>query len=232
MVNILGEWPEVARAVRTPVGPLYTRNPTRVISQIFVNLSLQNLDSALSQLNVPLSVSEVHGLCCGLLCAQTSTAAKTHWFTELLDAASLAAADIAPMASQLKTMDDWFGQTLSSLNDTDLEFMPALPDDETPVGVRVRALGDFCAGFTYGIGLAIAQQGNRTLPDDSREIIEDFQAIDAADPVGEADDEGESPTLEVQENVYVELLEFVRVGVLLVLEECRPTTKAAQGSLS
>ena len=211
---------------------MYTRIPTRVISQIFVNLSQQNLDSALSQLNVPLSVSEVHGLCCGLLCAQTSAAAKTRWFTELLDAASLSAADVAQKAPQLKTMDDWFGQTLASLNDTDLEFMPAVPEDEAPVGMRVRSLGDFCAGFTYGIGLAVAQQGNRTLPDDTREIIEDFQAIDAADPVDQADDEGQSPTLEVQENVYVELLEFVRVGVLLVLEECRPTTPAAQGALS
>lgn len=232
MGNILGDRPVTTYAVRARVGPLYTRNPTRVISRRFVNLSLQNLDSALSQLNVPLSVSEVHGLCCGLLCAQSSTAAKTRWFTELLDAASLTAADVGHKASQLKTLDDWFGQTLAALNDTDLEFMPALPDDEAPVVVRVRALGDFCAGFTYGIGLAVAQQGNRALPDDSREIIEDFQAIDAADPVDQADEDGQSPTLEVQENVYVEILEFVRVGVLLVLEECRPTIPAVQGSLS
>ena len=193
--------------------------------------SYQSIASSLSQLDVPLSASETHGLCCGLLCAQTSAAAKTRWFTEVLDAAGLTPAAVASRAAQIKSLDSWFGDTLAALNDTDLEFAPCLPDEDLPVAERVRALGDFCAGFTYGIGLTMAQRGNRALPEDTREIIEDFQAIDAADPVNQDDDE-EKLSLEAQENLYVELLEYVRVGVLLVLEELRPVTPAKQGTLS
>ncbi|MFK7857560.1 MAG: UPF0149 family protein [Granulosicoccus sp.] len=198
----------------------------------FLNHSHQNIASSLALLNVPLPTSEVHGLCCGLLCAQPSSAAKTRWFTEVLDSASLSPAEVAGNATPLKLLDEWFGQTLSSMNDADLEFTPTLPEDDVPVPERLRALGDFCAGFTYGIGLTMAQRGNRPLPEDTREIIEDFQAIDAADPADQADDDGETPSIDHQEGMYVELLEYVRVGVLLVLEELRPISPARQEKLS
>jgi len=194
----------------------------------FLNHSHQNIGSSLSMLNIPLPVSEVHGLCCGLLCAQPSGAAKTRWFTELLDSASLSPAEVAGNAAPLKLLDDWFSHTLSSMNDADLDFTPMLPEDDVPVPERLRALGDFCAGFTYGIGLTVAQRGNRPLPKDTREIVEDFQAIDGADSSGQAGDDGEKPGIDEQEGIYVELLEYVRVGVLLVLEELRPISPTRQ----
>ena len=197
-----------------------------------MNLTYLSISGCLFQLNVPLPTSEVHGLCCGLLCAQPSAAAKTRWFTEVLDAAGLSSSDVAGKAAQLKSLDDWFGQTLASMNDAGLEFMPILPEDDDPVAERMRALGDFCAGFTYGIGLSHAQRGNKLLPDDTREIIEDFQAIDAADPLDQDDEHGEVLNSDNQEGVYVELLEYVRVGVLLVLEELRPTSPSKQRTLS
>ena len=75
-------------------------------------------------------------------------------------------------------------------------------------------------------------RGNKSLPADTREIIEDFQAIDAADPVDTIDENGDILDIDKQEDAYVELLEYVRVGVLLVLEELRPITPGNQGSLS
>lgn len=194
----------------------------------FLNLSYQTVSSSLIQLNVPLPASEVHGLCCGLLSANPSGAAKTRWFTEILDSASLSPAEVAGNAAPLKSLDDWFGQTLSAMNDADLDFSPNLPEDDVPVVERLRALGDFCAGFTYGVGLSMTQRGNRPLPEDTREIIEDFQAIDAIDGADQADEEGEIPSAEQQEAMYIELLEYVRVGVLLVLEELRPVSTTKQ----
>lgn len=191
---------------------------------------------------MPLPVSEVHGLCCGLLCSMSSSAAKTRWFTELLEAASLNASDVGGKAAELKILDEWFGQTLESLNNADLDFAPSVPDDETPVAERIRALSDFCGGYTYGIGIALSQRGEKPLPEDTREIIEDFQAIEAADPLDGSVDEGSQridPSRattgshgktadEQQEGLYFELLEYVRVGVLLVLEEMRPVTPVRQ----
>lgn len=188
--------------------------------------------SSLAQLNVPLPVSEVHGLCCGLICAMPSATAKTRWFTELLDAASMSPDDVASKAAQLKSLDAWFGQSLATMNDTDLEFSPLLPEDAAPVSERIRALSDFCAGFTYGIGLSLAGRSHSALPADSREIIEDFQSIDAADSTADADEHGVIQSIEEQEGVYVELLEYVRVGVLLILEELRPVSPVLQETLS
>ena len=197
-----------------------------------MHLTHLSIEATLSRLNVPLPVSEVHGLCCGLLCALPSAGAKTRWFTEVLDAAGLASSDVAGKAAQLKELDDWFGETVESMNNIDLDFAPAVPSDDTPVSQRMRALGDFCAGFTYGIGLTVTQRGNKSLPDDTQEIIEDFQAIDAADPIDQADEQGEILSADKHEGVYVELLEYVRVGVLLVLEELRPISPSEQRKLS
>ena len=192
----------------------------------------QSLTGSLSQLNVPLPVSEVHGLCCELLCALPVSAAKTRWFTEVLDSAGLTANDVAGKAAQLKVLDEWFAQTLEAMNNADLEFTPVLPDDEIAVVERMRALTDFCSGFTYGVGLGMAHRGNRPLPEDTREIIEDFQAIESADAVDQPDENGQVLSAEKQEGLYQELLEFTRVGVLLVLEELRPVSPTTQEALS
>ncbi|MFT5897369.1 MAG: hypothetical protein ACI8VW_004256 [bacterium] len=224
------------------------------ISLYLVTLSDQSINVALERLDLPLPLPEIHGLCCGLLCSMSSTAAKTRWFTELLDAAALKSDAVASKASELKVLDEWFSETLASLNDVELEFAPAMPDDALPVALRIRALGEFCGGFTYGLGIALSQRGQKPIPADTLEIIEDFQAIESADS-GESDmqqgtqgalqrdfpprskDGSESEdgqvvgvidTGEQQEVMYNELLEYVRVGVLLVLEELRPVTNVTQ----
>ncbi len=198
-----------------------------------MTLSNQSIVAVLERLDVPLPLSEVHGLCCGLLCSLPSAAAKTRWFTEVLDAASLGAESVAARSSELKSLDEWFTQTLNALHDTDMEFMPAVPDEATPVSYRIRALGDYCSGFTYGVGIALSQRGQKPLPENTREIIEDFQAIEAADDEENADlyagaVVSDTDSDEQRESIYSELLEYVRVGVLLVLEELRPVTPVAQ----
>jgi len=184
-----------------------------------------------------------------------SAGAKTRWFTEILDAASLSAESVSHNAAEIKLLDSWFGETLSALNAADLDFSPALPDDDTPVSYRIRLLGEFCAGFTYGVGIALSQRGQKPLPADTREIIEDFQSIDAIELEDAPDNgnesastsapaatvmatsghaisgharSGQAASQEDQEAHYIELLEYVRVGVLLVLEELRPVMPATQ----
>lgn len=195
-----------------------------------MNQSHRNLGSTLSGLDVPLPVSEVHGLCCGLLCSMSSAAAKTRWFTEVLDTASLTADSVSQKAAELKQLDEWFSVTLASINDTDLDFYPCLPEEDSPVKFRLQALSDFCSGFTYGIGLSGAARGNKPLPADTREIIDDFQAIDAIDDLHTSAESGDVTDSDsnTQESMYNELLEYVRVGVLLVLEELRPVTPVKQ----
>lgn len=186
---------------------------------------------SLERLKVPLSRSESHGILCGLLAAGQSSAAKTQWFTELLDAAELQAGDVGAKADDLKVLDNWFGEVLDAMNNPDLEFLPAVPDDSTPIASRVRALGEFCAGFTYGLGLSTANRGNKALPSDTRELIEDFQAIDGAE-ANLAAGNGSADADNEDEDAYIELLEYVKVGVLLIHEEMKPVMPNKQEQLS
>lgn len=193
-------------------------------------VTASDADAALAAVGVPLSLAEAHGLACGLLCSQTSAAAKARWFTELLDAAELAAESLAAHGGSVRCLDAWFEATQEQLDAPDMAFEPALPSDETPLGVRIDALGDYCAGFTYGVGIGTSSRGNRPLPADTQELLTDFQAIDSvergntpvASPSGSADQKADSAS----EADYVELLEYVRVGVLVVLEELKPVERA------
>lgn len=179
------------------------------------NTHFDDLSALLSRLEVPVSASEAHGLLCGLLSAQPSAMAKRVWLTELLDAAALAPGSLSGRVEELKALDTWFSQVLESLNDSDLNFNPLLPEDNTDLRERTRALGDFCAGFCYGIGLGTAGRANARLPEDTAELISDFNEIDstASSNIDDADEE-----------TLIELCEYVRVGVLLISEELQPVT--------
>ena len=184
---------------------------------------------ALESLGVPLSLAEAHGLACGLLCSRTASGAKSRWFAELLDAAGLEPASLAGHAGAVRDVDAWFEATRAALHGTDLEFEPALPDDDEPLARRIDALGDFCAGLTYGVGLGAAARGNRPLPGDVAELLADFQSIDALErgaAAGHDATEG-GPDAEAD---YVELVEYVRVGVLVMLEELRPAAAGPPGA--
>jgi len=188
-----------------------------------VSLQPESISLALERLNVPLSRAEAHGVLCGLLAASQTSVAKTRWFSELLDAAEMQAGDVSAKAADLKILDTWFGEALDALNNADLEFLPAVPDDSAPIRTRVRALGEYCAGFTYGLGLATANRGNKALPTDTRELIEDFQAIDGAE-MESSGKPSDTAADGADEDAYIELLEYVKVGVLLIHEEMKPVT--------
>lgn len=192
---------------------LYTCGSSETPTRAPVTQSFDSMRTLLDRLEIPLGVAEVHGVLCGLMCSESATVAKSRWFAELLDAAGLKPDAVAQQAEPLRELDRWFGNTIDRLNDTDLRFEPLLPDDSASLSSRVGSLGEFCGGFCYGVGIGSARRGNDPLPTDTRELIEDFQAIDGTE--AEALDEGD-------EDALAELIEYVRVGVLLVHEELKP----------
>lgn len=182
-----------------------------------MNTQFDDLSTLLARLEVPISASEAHGLLCGLLSTQPSTKAKGVWLAELLDAAALEPGSLSQRTDDIKALDVWFSQVLESLNDADLTFNPLLPDDSLPVADRLRALGDYCAGFCYGVGLGTAGRTNDKFPEDTAELIKDFNEIDSTTS-NDIDD--------ANEELLTELSEYVRVGVLLISEELRPVVAA------
>ncbi len=186
-----------------------------------MNTQFDDLSALFGRLDVPVPVSEAHGLLCGLLCAQPTAMAKKAWLIELLEAANIDSSAVANRASDIKMLDNWFNAVVDTLHASELTFETVGPADSAPLPLRLRALGDFCAGFTYGVGLGTAGRGNKTLPPDTRELIEDFNAIDsnAGDSVSSA-----KQAQDDEENAFMELQEYVRVGVLLIHEEFKPVS--------
>jgi uncharacterized protein YgfB (UPF0149 family) len=184
-----------------------------------VIISFDAVSDLLHRLGVPVGASEAHGIVVGLLCAQPSTVAKPRWFTEILDAAGVEAGELKSSAADVHALDAFFNQSVESLNDPDLGFVPLLPEDNVALAQQLTALSDFCAGFNYGIGIGTGGRGGQTLPKDTAEILTDFQGIESA----ELDESGEP-----DENSFVELAEYVRVGVLLIHEELQPIGPTGQ----
>ena len=95
-----------------------------------------------------------------------------------------------------------------------MTFAPLLPEDDAPLAVRTEALGQWCGSFLAGLAAGLARRGAGSLedaPEEVREIVADFAAIAQIDP------ESAELSADALEGDLVELEEFVKVGVLLVM---------------
>ncbi|MGH8322977.1 MAG: UPF0149 family protein, partial [Steroidobacteraceae bacterium] len=97
---------------------------------------------------------------------------------------------------------------------SEMEFDLLLPEDAASLDTRTVALAQWCQGFLYGLGGSAIQDASG-LPGEVGEIVRDLSEITRA-----GGDGGQS--VEANESAYVELVEFVRVGVQLVFEELGP----------
>ena len=110
--------------------------------------------------------------------------------------------------------------TQQQLNDTEADFQLLLPDDEETLDARTVALADWCHGFTYGLAMGGLKE-DRELPEDTAEIIRDLTEIARADF-----DSGEAS--EADEEAFMHIHEYVRMGVLLITEELQPVAQSEE----
>jgi uncharacterized protein len=176
-------------------------------------LTHAELASALKTLHLGVGASDLHGSLTGYLCAGGSAGIED-W---------PAALEIEPEARTTPHHDALrrlFRDCRAQLDDPDLGFEPLLPAQDAPVERRAEALVDWCRGFLGGVGLAGSAM--RILSADANEVLADIGRIAASR--FDYDDENEDET------ALSEVLEFVRVGVLLLhAEMMRP--RAARHSV-
>ena len=177
------------------------------------------ITAALEKLDTEVTPSEVHGTLAGLLCAITSAKAELWqhnlWPHMPQDSGDLLAAEALEIFNQLHDI------TRLQLNDPNCEFQLLLPVDDDHIDNRVNALGDWCQAYLVGLALG-GIKDFAPLPDDAREVANDLVEIARA---------GSSYSLEgneEDENAYAELVEYLRVGVLLINEELQPTKSSPQ----
>ena len=105
-------------------------------------------------------------------------------------------------------------------------FRLLLPGDDQPLEQRCAALSEWCDGFLFGLGSQDAVPAD-LLRGEPAEALNALSAIAGLDPAGNGD---ATPDDEAQ---FVELVEFVRVAVLLLAASAPgalPSANAGGGS--
>lgn len=162
------------------------------------------INSVLRRLGVATDASENHGVLCGLLCARGPSAegawldlVRTERTTDVTDEAAW------------EELSRLFRTTLGQLHDEGFTFTLLLPEDNQPLLLRAEAMTEWCQGFLYGLA-AGGVEDTEVLPEEVREITEDIVEISGATAEGDDGEPGEA--------AYAELIEYLRVGVILVFE--------------
>lgn len=164
----------------------------------------------LRRLGSPMSAGEAHGCLCGMLAVNVSTPLES-WLKVTLDEPDEADALLRESRGLMQAVYD---ESRAQLQDPTLGFHLLLPGDPEPLAVRVEAIGEWCEGFLYGLAVAgINAEAN--LPGDCGEILRDLADIARAGFEVEEDEENEQ--------AYAEIVEYVRMGALLINEELQPT---------
>ena len=165
------------------------------------------LDSA----NADLGFAEGHGMLCGRICSGEDVDV-TGWIREVVGGE--ATGDLCRCEQVLQAVSE---ETHAQLSSPEFGFQPFLPDDDSPIELRCREFARWCQGFLYGLGAS----GRLDLPGlgvDAREVISDLSAFTRLASGGESED---------FERDYCELVEYLRVGVMLVNEETSGRRRAA-----
>lgn len=168
--------------------------------------TFDELQRVLTQSHALTDAAEAHGTLVGSLCA--TGCSLDDWLAEILPEGR------APreITASLRAV---FDATHGALGDPDLSFQPLLPSDDDPIAQRTTALGEWCQGFLYGLGVGVAVPDVSQLQGEAAEVLRDMTEITHVD-VDPADSD------ESNEAAYAELVEFVRVGVQLLYEQLQP----------
>ena len=164
---------------------------------------LQNIDA-------DCGISECHGMLCGLLCTEGQNGFDI-WLNQIApqrDNNNLLVQEAEELLSSVNA------EVLREFNDPECDFQPLLPSDGTAIEDRISAICQWCQGFLVGMSYGGIKDFSR-LPGDSVEIVKDFSKITKASQY-------KLQGTEQDEVAYSDIVEYVRVGVLLIYEELNP----------
>lgn len=159
------------------------------------------------------SPAELSGMLTGRLCGGNRLG-NDKWLRlalEFLDLIDLEHVTINPELGRAIT--DMYPATLASLEDQNLSFQLLLPDDDTDLGLRLEALGQWCHGFLTGFGSS-GLNGNQEFSPDAADALRDFASIVQIDNDNDETNQQESDFFEVADYVRISAINlFLEFGV-------------------
>jgi yecA family protein len=165
-------------------------------------LTHAQLGEMLARLQLGVGASDLHGSLTGYVCGGGSAGANG-W----LDALELKPERYADFSDALTQL---YADCVAWFDDPQEQFEPLLPGTDAAIKTRADALVEWCRGFLGGIGLADIRS-RQELSADANEILGDLSTIAAS--------HFEYADAEEDETALVEVIEFIRVGVLLLHAE-------------
>jgi uncharacterized protein YgfB (UPF0149 family) len=175
-----------------------------------------DLASLLSAYGDAFAPSECHGMLCAMASCQPDLDGET-WARRmlsgeveaLLEGESLLAGGVdANDTGMLKAL---FDDSIKQLDDPELGFQLLLPDEETPLQERTRALAAWCQGFLYGLSLGGVKEFG-VFSEPVQEFARDLVEIARLEHNEGDDDVG-------GETAFFDIGEYVRMGVLMLRDE-------------
>lgn len=160
------------------------------------------ITSALKKIPSDFSAAQVHGLFCGFICLLGGKNSES-WKKRLLGKKQNKEAE--------ETLQELYEISYHQISEFSFEFDLLLPDDDVDINVRAEALGLWCQGFITGL----AQEGKPIEQYSSPEITETLNDIIEISQVSY----GEIVDTDEDESSYFELVEYVRLGVLMIFTE-------------
>jgi hypothetical protein len=176
--------------------------------------TFEELSAALSKTALKLHASQVHGLICGILCGNPKSTAA---WEELVTGGKE-----TPKTHELLQL--LYDTSAQQLDEFLFETQLILPLDDEALPQRAEALTLWCQGFLTGLKLVQVQIVDR-------EASEVTEAINDIIEIAKMNYD-EVVASEEDEAAYVELVEYVRVAVILIYQDLREaeTTKKTTSS--
>ena len=174
-------------------------------------MNFNDIANAFVLANLMGSPAELHGLLCGRVSGgqKLSSEELMSVVAQLLEVELERVEDLGDMLPEL------YQFTLGQICSSGFEFQPLLPDEEYPLDQRLTSLGEWCQGFLFGLGSSGLSEKTE-LTGDIADALSDLASISQVANLEyeEGDEEDEVS--------YSELVEYVRVAVLLVYAELNP----------
>ncbi len=165
-------------------------------------VAYDEVNATLMALHAGILAAECHGFLCGYFCA-TNTLATETWQDYLL-------ADIDKLADSHDCMDTLVllaRQVCVDMQADDASFALLLPDDESTINERARAVAAWSAGFVSGLGIGSVGE-KPALMDECDEFVKDVIAISRMETGVEESENAE--------RMLFEITEYIRVGVIML----------------
>lgn len=184
------------------------------------NFDYQSITSALHRLDIAADAAECHGAMSSVICL-VGEAGLHPWLAMHFPEIESAIADGDALASETRQLiSDLYQQVLQQLQAGQFDYELLMPDDDEALELRTEALANWCQGFLLGLrcgGVSDISKFNGELA----EILQDITEISQVSGGG-------LENTEEEEQSWTELVEYLRVGVMLFCETLQGQSRTGQ----